>query len=180
MAIKNVNELGFTVYTTNEGVLVGEADFFYEEIGLAADASDMARWAVRNGFSQALVDTGAGKSMEDRRKAFLAKVDRFRKNIVPADSIGGGRALTPLEHHMRYVVALYLTKAGEKKTIAKEKATDPESLALEIGQRFEKLDPSKYTAVKIAAKLMAKWTTDAQKRVEDDAKMAGEAIDLAD
>lgn len=171
MAIKNVNELGFTVYTTNEGVLVGEADFFYEEIGLGDGASDMARWAVRNGFSQALVDTGAGKTMTDRRKAFDAKVDRFRKGIVPADSIGGGRALTELERELRFVVEFWLKSKGEKVGVAKEKAMDPEALANEIGAIWEKA--GKGVASEVAQKHLAHWTKAAQKRV-DDAKALGE------
>ena len=171
MAIKNVNELGFTVYTTNDGVLVGEADFFYEEIGLGEGSSDMARWAVRNGFSQALVDTGAGKTMDDRRKAFMAKVDRFRKNIVPADSIGGGRALTELERELRIVVETWLRNKGEKAGIAKEKAMDPEATANEIGAIWEKA--GKGIAADVAKRHLDFWTAAAQKRVDDNKALGG-------
>ena len=95
-----------------------------------------------------------------------------RKNIVPADSIGGGRALTELERELRTVVETWLRNKGEKAGVAKEKAMDADALANEIGAIWEKA--GKGVAADVAKRHLDFWTNAAQKRVDDNKALGGE------
>lgn len=174
MAIKQHNESGFTVFTTHEGIVVGEADFQYAELGVPCDergvpdrVGPLALWAIRNGMSQALLDTGAGKERTKRTEAFLAKVLRFRRGIVPSEGGSRGPALSELERELRAVVEAFLRKRGEKATVAKEKAMDPAGLAEEIADALAAARGAPETAHALREKLLNQWSTAAQARLDE-------------
>ena len=104
MTIKSHNAESFTITTSKFGSELGSATFKYADLGMDA-ANDQAKWAVRNGFSQAMTDSHASDTETEHGEKALAlrsaleSVTDWIKSIqsghVPTGSGGSRSRLTP-------------------------------------------------------------------------------------
>jgi hypothetical protein len=169
MTIKTHDEYGFTVFTTKGGEIVGEATFDYTLF--AGETTPLGLAAIRNGVSQWLTDTGAGKDFADAVAAFKSKAEKIAAGKPPADSIGGrGAALSDFDRELSAVVESFLRKRGEKVTKAKELAREPLVVATSIGAAVAKAKRANGETADEASVidgLMSAWKSAAQKRLDD-------------
>lgn len=127
MTIKSHNSESFIVSTAKFGTILGELELTYARLGMA-NATEQAKWAVRNGFSQAATDSHAGDTEDEHgsqaaaTKAAQASFEEWKADIlaghVPTGGVGSRLRLSPFDRGLREATIAWAVANGMKKTQA--------------------------------------------------------------
>lgn len=140
MTIKSHDATSFTISTSKFGEELGSQTFEYGKL-----AEAQVKWAIRNGFSQAMTDSHASETREEHgseaaaiaaAKASVAEwIASMLQGHIPSEGVGRAR-LSPMARALREVVSNWLVSGGMKKAEALKAASDDwQSLVLQAAEK---------------------------------------------
>ena len=133
MTIKTHDVESFTITTSKFGVELGQHTLRYADLGMS-EANAQAKWACRNGFSQAMTDAHASDTLAiyeaNETKALAAAqasvadwIASIQSGHVPIGTGGSRSRLTPYETGLRLATVNWLVESGMKKAAATKRTT---------------------------------------------------------